>query len=385
MNRSRPYDRRFTTARFALAVVCGALSGIGACSVGGLTTPVTAPAETRGQSDTRPGPARPIDSYNDPVVRSLLREAAIERLETAVASDVPMLRANAIEALSAAPSRGERMVRTLLNDDNPGVRFAAAMMAGELRVRGITERLRQLLLDNDPRVRMASIYAIGRVGLPTDQTPLAEALRDERLGVRATAAFVLGEIGNPTAMPMLREAQRRVLIAGPVGPRANVERSLFRLQLAEALLKLGDTETESVVRSALYPGHREEVEAAVLAAQIIGELRLESGISQLVQIIEEPAPGDSTSTPVRQRTFLWPPELRLAAARSLAQMGELGGVFVADLCFDHENPLVRSQAAFVYGEAGRPTDLAKLELLMADDDPIVRTAAAASVLGAVVR
>jgi HEAT repeat protein len=361
-------------------VALGVLLAFGCASDGGETRPIAPAADGRETDDARPGPVRPIDRYDDPVVRSLLREAAIARLEEAAQSESALLRANAVEGLAGAPSRGGAVAAELIDDENPGVRFAAIMTVGDLRTRGVAERLRQRLEDRDERVAMAAVYALTRLGVDVNQTLLAEGLRAEQLGVRSTAAFVLGEIGNASAAPMLREAQRRVTLRTPSAPRGNVERALFRLQVAEALIKLGDAGADSVVRSALYPGYREEVEAAVLAAQIIGELKLESGVSQLVRIIEQPAPGDTTDTPVRERSFLWPRELRLAAARSLAQMDEFGGVFVADLCFDAPEATVRHQAAFVYGEAGRPRDLAKLELMLADPDPLVRVAAASAVL-----
>jgi HEAT repeat protein len=353
-------------------------------SAGGDARPASAET-TAAINAERPALPRALASYDDPVVRATLRERSIETLERAAANAAPLLRANGLEGLLATPSRAEPAVVDALGDGNPGVRFVAAMSAGKLGLVETIGIVRPLLDDPDPRVRMAAMYALTRFGRNIDLTPLARRLQDPAISVRAQAVFVLGEIGDDSAVPMLREAYARMPTAAARGSRAAVESSLMRLQVAEALLKLGENDLESVVRSALHPGHREQVEAAVLAAQIIGELQLDGATSQLVRVIEQPAPGSAENDDVRERRYLWPLEMRLAAARALAQMGDLGGVFVADLAFTHPSPAVRSQAAFVYGEAARPLDLAKLELMLDDPNPMVAVSAAAAMLHAIER
>jgi len=374
---------RFRRAAAAIAVVSGAaltLAGGAGCvgSAGG-------GGGAMGGDGARPPAPRALAEYGDPVVRSVLRERALETLERAARSETALLRANAIEALQLAPSRAEPFVMDGLSDENSGVRFVAAMTAGRLKLRRAASFLDQLRVDGDARVRMAAIYGLDRLGVEVNPSPVGAGLRDASLSVRTQAAFVLGELGDATAAPMLREASARSAPGERRGPRAALEAALMRLQIAEALIKLGEDDVESVLRSALHPGTRDEVEAAVLATQIIGELRIESATSQLVGLIEETVPGSGESVDVRRRSYLWPLELRLAAALALTKMNELGGVFVADLAFDHPDPAVRSQAAFVYGYAARSIDLAKLELLTRDANPLVTVAASAGVLRALER
>jgi HEAT repeat protein len=324
---------------------------------------------------------RSVSAYEDEVVRSVLREDAISVLEDAVASGSALLRANGLEGMRWAPSRLRAALGPALRDENAGVRFAAGMLAGEFRERSVIGGAWGLLEDEDPRVRMAGIYALSRMGEDVSRTPLARYLSHPEAMVRRQAVFVLGELGDPSAAPLLRDARRLARGSGD-RERTALEDALLRLFVAEALLKLGMSDVESVLRSALYPGSLEEVEASVLAVQVIGEQGVRQAMGQLRTIVRQGVPGHSGGGDPRERSYLWPIELRLASALALAKMGELGGVFTADLAFDHEEASVRGQAAFVYGEAGRSIDLAKLELLMEDPSPLVRVSAAAATLRA---
>lgn len=304
------------------------------------------------------------NSFRDPVRRSALREQAVDLLLDAAVSDDPQTRANALEALTAAPARLEGVLLAGLNDRNEGVRSVAAQVAGRERVRAAKPDLEVMLGDSSVFVRLSAIYALAKLGAPVDQTPLAEALLGHpSTRVRAHAAFLLGELGNRSARGLLTDA------LGPGLPRASAaELKVLQLQIAEALIKLGDTEQIHAVRAALYPSRPEELEATALAVQIIGEVRDRGSIDELIYIA---AYRD-------EQGQLMPAEVRLAAALSLAKLGERRGDFIADeYRFDPSAP-IRAQAAFVYGETGRLENLPKLENMLDDPDPRVRVAAAAS-------
>src|SRR5690606_34077715 len=110
--------------------------------------------------------------------------------------------------------------------------------------------------------------------------------------------------------------------------------------------------------------------------------------------IEQPSADSPDTDDPRRKIFLQPIELRLAAATALAKMGEVGGVYVADSALTSPNPAVRAQASFLYeaasrardrsvnGRSARRLDLAKLESLMSDPNPMVRVSAAAGLLRA---
>jgi HEAT repeat protein len=100
-----------------------------------------------------------------------------------------------------------------------------------------------------------------------------------------------------------------------------------------------------------------------------------------VDLVEQVVPGTPEGRDVRQRQFLQPKEVRLAAAGALAHMGHADGVYVAESYLADPEPAVRAQCAFVLGEGRRRQDLATLESLMTSDpSAMVRVSAAAAAL-----
>ncbi len=318
----------------------------------------------------------------DRVARSSLRERALQMLADGTVANEPLIRANSIEGLQAAPSRAEDAARAGLNDENPGVRFAAAMTVGMLRLTNSAAFIGPLLDDRDPRVRAAAMFALARLDKSVDLTPLAHMLEDPDPRFRSEAARVLGELGNPSAVPMLRAAAAQSTRSGSPssGEGRYQHERLFQLQVAEALAKLGDVGASDSVRAALYPAAREGFESAVLAAQILGNIKDSKAIGQLVDLIEQTAPGTRVHDDPRRNTFVQPPEVRLAAARALALMGYPGGMYVAEMYENDPSPTLRAQAAFVFGSGNRGSDLKNLANMMNDAVPMVRISAAAAAL-----
>ena len=223
-----------------------------------------------------------------------------------------------------------------------------------------------LVRDPSPYVRMSALYALWATGASPAPTPIGDALlRDPSPHVRAHAAFVLGEMGNPSALAMLRQAA-----VESRQPGSEAERRVLELQIAEAMVKLGDTEQIQTLRSALYPSRPEELEATLLALQALGNVGERRQIDELVAVAGF---RDETGRGM-------PPEIQLSAARALVKLGETGATRYADeLRFDGSER-VRALAAFVYGESSRLETLPKLDAML--DDPSVRgrLAAAAGIL-----
>ncbi|TVQ30901.1 MAG: HEAT repeat domain-containing protein [Phycisphaeraceae bacterium] len=302
-------------------------------------------------------------SFIDPLKRSELRERAFEMLLDAAASNDPLLRANAIEALQIAPGRVEPLVRSALHDDNIGVRYAAAMTVGKLQLHESAPFVEPLLNDPDRRVRAGAIFALHQTTGKVDPSPLAAMLEDRDPQIRALGAFVLGEMGDASAIPMLREAAKARVATAPLS-----QTRLMRLQIAEALVKLGDLDALETIRAALYPSRPEDLEATALAVQIIGQVGDRRSIDQLIYL-----------TAMRGEDRM-PAEVRLAAASSLAQLGLPQGAFIAREFLDNTLPALRAQAAYVLGETGGTENLGKLNELMQDRTGIVSVTAASSVL-----
>lgn len=320
-------------------------------------------------SSSTPKPAstsEPAPVVSSAVSRSELRERAIDTLTTAVQSPVPQMRANAIEGMLQAPTRLESLVALGLKDENLGVRSVAAMCVGRAKLRTLAPAVSPLLSDQSAFVRLSANYALMRLNESSDPNAIATALlSDPSPRVRAHAAYVLGELGNKSATGMLRQA---LLEKNPLASAEEVR--LMQLQVAEALVKLGDTAQVQTVRAALYPSRPQELEAAALAVQIIGEVKDRGAIDQLIYL-------DAYTDETGQRM---PAEIRLALASALAKMGMREGSYIAEEFKDSPIPAIRAQVASVFGETGQNANLTPLAVLLEDPEGNVRVAAAAAIL-----
>jgi len=295
-----------------------------------------------------------------------LRRRATAAMQGLSAHARPDVRANAIEGASFLPRRSaEPIVALGLSDANEGVRSVASMVAGRMALANLRPTLKGLTLpEESPFVRCSAIYALHEIGDQPDLTPIASFLLEhEDIKISSHAAFVLGELGNNSAVPMLEQgAVRRWPRESPIARR------IYRLQIAEALIKLGQTEEFDAVRSALYPSRPEELEATALAVQILGEVGDRGSIDQLIYMAD-----GKTGLPM-------PAEVRLAIAGTLADLGLRNGGYIADAYDDHEMDVLRAQAASVYGSIRRREHLGTLGVLLNDESPLVRVAAAASII-----
>jgi HEAT repeat protein len=299
------------------------------------------------------------------VSKSTVRERAIEIVEELAKHENAQIRANAVEAAGETPKRLRGVIEAGLSDKVSGVRSIAALAVGRSKTRELVPKVEPLRKDAEPHVQVSAIYALVRNGREVDQTLLADHLLSPRSAwVSRHAAFVIGELGNRTALPLLQSAAaNRARSLGPGQQR------VFQIQIAEAMIKLGEDEHKPVLRAALYPQQPEDLEAAVLAVQVLGEVQDRESIGQLINLLNY---RDRAGQP-------YPVEVRLAIATALGRMGEETGE-VGDAFLESENAVWRSQAAFVYGaqRAGQAWD--RLARLMEDPEPIVRIAAAAAVL-----
>jgi HEAT repeat protein len=340
----------------ALALTLVSLAGCASMKLGSLST-----------AKSNPGPTtEEIEAYRDPIAASQLRERAIEGIEKLASAPIPEVRANALEAMEPLPARLESFIPAALRDENAGVRSAAAMMVGRARLVNVAPAARPLLNDPSPFVRSAAIYALLRNGLDVERSSLAAMLLDDPSPrVRAQAAFILGELRDPSARGPLLDAAKGGLRKTPTP-----ELKMMQIQIAEALVKLGEQDQVQTVRAALYPQNPEDLEIAALAVQVIGELRDKSSASELINL---------TAFKDKQGNRM-PAEIRLGAAQAMAKLGNTRGSFIADEFLTNPMAALRSQAAHVYGETGRVENLAKLEMLLNDPEARVRVAAAAAIV-----
>lgn len=342
------------------------LAGIGTLAGCGSTPTPTSKA-------ARPAPVSRPTAQNaaqpalpTPERLSQVREAAVQRIEDLSKSNDAQIRANAVEAAGGAANRLRGVIGAGLLDNNEGVRAVALMLVGRQQMTDMTGKCVPLATDPSMYVRSAAIYALNRCGRDTDRSPLADLLMTgTNINLRGHAAFLLGELGDRSAVPLLKDAARQSL------PLASAsERNKLQLQIAEAMVKLGETGYIEGVRAALFPATPEELESAALAVQVLGELRDRGSISQLISMSEYRNRQGQT----------YPAEVRLGIAGSLAKMGETRGGFIADEYRMNPTPAVRAQAAITYGLTGRSEHLEKLVLLLEDPEPLVQVHAGAAIL-----
>jgi len=343
------------------AVLCG-------CEKNAASNDTRVAAETTpNQPKTAPGTKTSANRQFSSVERSQLRERAFAVLNAAGNGTAAEGRANAIEAMIDSPKRLEPLARRGLLDTNLGVRAVAATAVGKARLNNLVDMVRPLTADTSPMVRIAATYALAQCGQNPNVEALAQLLRDPSPLVRAQTAYVLGEMGNKSADLMLRDASRDSMpMADPGAVR------LMRLQLCEAMVKLGNRDAVEEIRAALYPSRPEDLEATVLAIQIVGQVNDEPSAWRLKCLALDSDP---------QRGMM-PPEVRLAAAAVLAKIGRPkgDGAFMADAYYQSPEAPLRAQSAAVYGATGRAATLPNLEVLMADQDSLVKVAAAAAIV-----
>jgi HEAT repeat protein len=147
-------------------------------------------------------PARDVRSSAARSLGMLEAQPAVPRLVQALAQrEVP--RAIAAGALLAIGSSAAAPLRSLLGDDDPGVRASAAELIGYTGDPGDAETLADSLRDSAAEVRAAAARSLGRLGARAAAAELREALGDPAPFVRTAAAHALGRIGDRDAFDAL--------------------------------------------------------------------------------------------------------------------------------------------------------------------------------------
>ncbi len=314
-----------------------------------------------GQLETPP--TLHVEPSREPVESAALNETALALLLQAAASNNALLRANALEGMQYAPENLEPLVARGVVDPNRGVRFVAAMTIGEFGMQQMADQLEPLLDDESRSVQAAAIFGLKACGRPADLSPLASMIVSDDPEVRGNAAMVLGELGNPSAVPMIRRAVGRGM------KRVSAARvKMVDLQLAEALVKLGEEREIEVIRAALFSAP-EQGEITALACMICGRLNDERAGPNLVRLA------------LQTGQFQQPAEIRMAAVWALAHISPAEASIEVPMSFVTSPQFqLRLQAALTLGEIGDPASLATLGTMMGDDNPLVQVAAASAVL-----
>ena len=213
------------------------------------------------------------------------------------------VRTHALETLAEVkdPAAGPVILQSLGTQPLP-VLFAAAMAAGDIRYARALPLLRQAA-ENErtpPKLKCAVLYALHQLGDDTHTGQLgALLLRSPDKWVRATAAMVMGKMGEPSAKGPLKTLQRED--HDPV----------VQLQVVQALALLGD---EASIRLLEAFTKSQYVEDRILAAEGLGRISHPQSLRVLEKLVSNKKQ---------------PPAVRVAAAASLARLGEPSGYDLA--------------------------------------------------------
>jgi HEAT repeat protein len=303
------------------------------------------------------------------------RVEALEVLKKGSQSPNPFTRAHTIEALAATLGmQAGDVYEAGLRDEDPAVRYAAAVAAGDVRYAPAKERLLTMAADKtvetDRRVMPGAIYALYQLGNDEYAGQLGSLLFDAEQEVRANAAMAMGRMGEPSATGPLRSLQ------------AQETEDRVRLSIFEAQALLGD-------------------EAS--AYRLEGYARttfLDMRLAAITAMSQFPSPRGMAVMRQLSREKRNPPQVRVAAAGALARMGELdeAGLDLAirsasrprqalQKAYGKQEDVTEAQVdqlqqvtAVALSYMHRSESLDALYQLMQDDSADVRVAAAMGVL-----
>lgn len=301
----------------------------------------------------------PVSNSSD-----LVRNARLVLDEASRNSD-KSLRAHAIESMQYDMTIFEPGVRRGLADREPSVRFVSAMSVAKLRMPGAGPLIEPLKLDPNESVQAAAILALTRCGTQTNPSPLAKMILSQSAELRGNTAMVLGELGNKSALMMLKEATRQPMSrANPAAVR------IVNLQIAEAMVQLGDQSEIEPIHAALF-FRSDQSECIELACEIASRLHDQGSLPMLQRLVEADG-GD-----------IRPIEIRLFAAIAACKIMQsppsgLAGLGVS--CSHDPNVRVRTLAAKLLGVVGGADTESVLSRLLRDREPEVQVAAAGSIL-----
>lgn len=289
-----------------------------------------------------------------------VRRRAIEQVLASSRSDDPRLRARAIEAAHGLEDHVVQLARLGLADVNDGVRFGAVVTAGKFRMKGLAPTLEHLRGDPSSSVRAAVLFALQRCGERVDLSPLATMLKNADPTLRANAALLLGRLGQSSALPMLKDIAR----LGQSPYMSARDHAMVKIQIAEAMILLGDEGGRDPIRTAAFSQHEYQREVRVMAVRMLGELGDRAYSGALLPLLSRD-----------------PVELRVAAAEALARLGGQHGLDpVLGAC--RLDVPIRAQAALALGWFDDPRAGRARVGLLDDEAEVVRLAAAAAIIRA---
>ena len=210
-------------------------------------------------------------------------------------------RMHAVEAIAETLGADEGGVYLqALRDENPAVRFAAAMAIGDVEyepARGTLLRMAKFKTteqggEPDRRVFCAVIYALYRLGNDAYAGALGDLLFDKEKQVRGDAVMVMGRMGEPSGI-------------GPLQTLYGDEQDEgLKLQIVGALAMLGEARYARLLEAYTKTQFEDDRLVAISAIQ-------RAGTPRATAVLEDMLVGQQ------------PARVRVAAAGGMARLGEV--------------------------------------------------------------
>jgi HEAT repeat protein len=249
-------------------------------------------------------------------------------------------------------------LQKLLKNGNVPVRFAAAMALGDMKYLPARPVVEEALNDADQNVSMAAVYAMTRFGSGEKYAKdIYEGLSSKNQTIRANAALILGKLRNPASLTALYWM---------MGDRDSTQDA--RTQAAYSIALIGDEKIYNTLWTLLinsYANYR------IMGIEAMGALNDSQAKNAVYTMLSD--------------DIL---DVRLAAAEQLGIMKDLAGTKVV-LDYLRTPPQAADsaelerrnvRAARAIGSIGTADLVVFLPKLMQDKSPVVRLAAAKSVL-----
>lgn len=331
--------------RIMRTLLVGVLMVLPAMGCWGPSRPSEPPRDKWGRKAERPPAPPPV--RHQPLDLALRESARNQLLMEATVSD-PILRAQSIEAIQQVlPDVGRSIIVKSLSDGHPLVRKSAAMASGVLRIKEAYPPLVKLAEDADSHVQIAALFALHRLGDTRRTHDLEQFARSPDNFVRGDTVMVLGMLEEQSALKILRQMQTDIDPA-------------VRLQVAEAMWRLGDQRGLQHLVAATVSGYPDDQMIALLALA-------EPRDRRIIQHVRASLTAEYE-------------EVKLIAARAMGMLGSDEGYAIAARDADSSDPRQRALSALALGAIGRSDAQEMLRKLLADNAPSVRIAAAMAVL-----
>src|SRR5688572_23947058 len=193
-----------------------------------------------------------------------LSAAARSEITRALHSSDALVRTQALEALRGSrDAQADAQIVAALKDSHPGVRFGAAMMAGERKIKSAQPSLVAMVDDPNANVQVAALFALHKLGDTSRSQRFLKFATDVDPRVRRNVAMVLGLMGEKSA---INKILRQMRIDGDV---------IVRQQALEATWRLGDKSALPPLVALTVSGYADD--------KIIGALALAAPGRQIVR------------------------------------------------------------------------------------------------------